>query len=146
MPPGVSEDLDDSVRTAIYHRRRLGESRLTVDEARYLKTGRHPVEIAAAGVLELRNHVERGQPRRRLALLDRQLAAYPPAVFVQDLAVEERSLTGDVDGVAAYFPRQIGGEGGRGFGQCNAQFLKALFDPSGPIGRSRYQLRFGSLG
>ena len=71
MPALVAEDLDQQVGGAIDHLGMVGEVGHAIDEADKLDDALELVEIAAAGILELRHDIDGAQPRR-LARLPRR--------------------------------------------------------------------------
>src|SRR5262245_10341408 len=74
MAPALAEDGDDEVRGAVHHQRLLVELGCRIDETAQPHAAPNPVEIAAAGVAELHQHIEHDEAGRRLPLLEGEFA------------------------------------------------------------------------
>ena len=83
------------------------------------------VQIADAR-LELGQRVDRALPGRRVALVDRQLAADPPRM--QKLVSDPGQLARGNDQVAGPQDGDIRADSGRGWRQLDAQFFQGCFD------------------
>jgi hypothetical protein len=59
VPPGIAQRLDQEIRRAVDHLGLVAEIAGGVDEARQLHHPHQPVEIAAAGRLDLRQKADR---------------------------------------------------------------------------------------
>ena len=104
----------------------VGEFGRAIDEADELYDALHPVEIAAAGILELRDDIDGAQPRRLGCLLDGEVLADLALIF--DLAVLQRHLARGVDEIAGPDPADIVGDGLRRRRQGDTEFGKFLVD------------------
>lgn len=129
MLAAVAEDVDDQVAGAVDDLGLVGEVRRRVDEAAELDAARHPVEVAAAGRLELGQDVDRDDARTGLAVLDGEGVAQ--LADMAQLAVLVRHLPGDEDQVAGHDPRHIVGRRGGGVWQFDAEFGEAGVDGAG---------------
>ena len=98
MAPGVAEHRDRQVGRAIHHQGMLSELGRRSDEAAEADNPLHPVEVAAAGRLQMHQDIDEAQPRGFLRLLDRNAPA--DLAGDRDLAVDRRHLAGDDDQVA----------------------------------------------
>src|SRR5580765_8867627 len=69
------EEIDDELAEAVDHRRLADEPRRRVHHAEDPRPGGDAVE-GAEGALQAGEDRQRGEPRRRITLLDRQVAAH----------------------------------------------------------------------
>ena len=104
----------------------IGEIRDAIDEADQLDDALDAVEIAAAGILELRHDVDGAEPGRLGAVLDGEILTELALVF--DLAVLQRHLSGRVDEIAGPYPADIIGDRLGWRRQCDAEFGEFLVD------------------
>ena len=89
MAAGLAEHRNREVRRAVHHLRMLGELRRRGDEAAEPHHALHPVQIAAAGRLQMHQHIDEAEPRGLLAPIDRDAVA--DLAGDRDLAVDRRA-------------------------------------------------------
>jgi hypothetical protein len=80
MPPGIAQRLDQEIGGAVDHLGLVGEIGGGVDEAGQLDDPFQPVEIAAAGGLDLRQQADRADPRRGGAVGDSMSSPSLPVI------------------------------------------------------------------
>ncbi len=127
--PASPKNLDEKRRGPLDHLGLVGEVGVSVDEAAEPDYLAHPVQVAAAGVLEMRDKVEGAKARRLLPLLDGDVDAH--LAGGPKLAVSDIDLTRQEDQLAAHGVRHVGGYRRRSLRQLDTQLGKARVDFSG---------------
>jgi hypothetical protein len=125
MLAGVAQDRHDQIRGAIAHFRMLGEIGGGVDEDTELDAAPGPVEIAAAGRLQLGQKIDSAKPGRRLAVFQRNIRAQLADIF--EAVRRQGNLSGHEDQIAAGDEGDIAGDRGRRGGQVYSKVFQAGF-------------------
>src|SRR5205085_10770523 len=125
---GIAKHLDHQIGGAVDHLRHVGELGRAVDKPAEPQTAADAVEIAAGGDLQMRDDVERTEPRRLLPLGDADAGA--ELADKAPLAIPLADLPGDKDEVAGDCERNVVRQRSGWLGQFDAELLEPRFDRS----------------
>src|SRR5690348_15248365 len=128
MAAEITENVDHQIGGAIDDLRLLREIRGAVDEATEPDATQEAIEIPVERAFGDGEQVEAAEPRRFLALLERDLLAELPEE--SPLAIPLADLARDEEKIAAAHERHVVRERRRRLRQLDPEFLQSVLDAS----------------